>query len=125
MPHTPCVAPLGVRHCRPAQQSAAPAHVPPAALHVGPPSGAGGGGSATGTQVPASWPATIEHPVPAQQSLDDVQTPDFWTQVGPVAACGWHFRTPCASGKHGVPPQHSDENVHCAPAAMQHGALPV
>jgi hypothetical protein len=64
--------------------------------------------------------------LPAQQSLDDVQTPDVWTQVGPPLGFGaWQRRTPAPSGKHGVPPQHSDENVHCAPAAMQHGALPV
>jgi hypothetical protein len=70
-------------------------------------------------------PATSEHALPAQQSLVDVQTPDVFTHVGPVAAGGWQRSVPCASGKHGVPPQHSDENVHCAAAAMQHGALPV
>jgi hypothetical protein len=101
-------------------------HEPPAPLHVGPPSCGGGGGGAAGTQVPASWPGTTEHAFPAQQSLVDVQRPLVLTQVGPPpGAWGWHFSTPAASGRHGVPPQHSDENVHCWPAAMQHGALPV
>jgi hypothetical protein len=52
-------------------------------LHVVPPSEAGGGGTATGTQVPASCPGTIEHPFPAQQSLDDVQSPFVLTHVTP------------------------------------------
>jgi hypothetical protein len=108
------------------QQSPVAMHVAPVALHVGPPSGGGGGGVATGTQVPESWPATIEQPFPAQQSLDEVQRPDVWTQVGPPPGAGvWQRSVPAASGRQGVPPQHSEENVHCAPAAMQHGALPV
>ena len=88
--------------------------------------GGGGGGEAAGVHFPASCPAMIVHALPAQQSLVEVQTPFVATQVGPPpAAGGWQRRVPPASGKQGVPPQHSDENVHCAPAAMQHGALPV
>ena len=81
-------------------------------LHVVPPSVGGGGGGAAGTQVPASCPATIEHAFPAQQSLDDVQSPEVCTHVGPVVEAGWQRSTPAPSGRHGVPPQHSDENVH-------------
>jgi hypothetical protein len=97
------------------QQSPATAHVPPAILQVGPPSAAGGGcgGGAAGVQVPASWPATSEQAWPAQQSLVEVQRPPMLTHVGPVAAGGWQRSVPLLSGKHGVPPQHSDENVHC------------
>jgi hypothetical protein len=99
---------------------------PPAVLHIGPPSGGGGGGGAAGVHLPASWPATIVHALPAQQSLVDVHVPLVLTHVTPPSgAWGWQRSVPCASGKHGVPPQHSDEKVHCAPAAMQHGALPV
>jgi hypothetical protein len=68
----------------------------------------------------------IEHALPAQQSLDDVHSPEVCTHVTPPSGAGaWQRRTPALSGKQGVPPQHSDENVHCAPAAMQHGAFPV
>jgi hypothetical protein len=110
------------------QQSPIAMQLPPAALHVGPASGdgGGGGGGAAGTHFPASWPGTTAHALPAQQSLVDVQRPFVATHVGPPpGAGGWQRRTPAPSGKHGVPPQHSDEKVHCAPAAMQHGALPV
>jgi len=62
---------------------------------------------------------------PAQQSLGDVQTPPEATHVGPVPAGGRHLSVPLESGTQGVPPQHSEANEHCCPAAMQQGATPV
>jgi hypothetical protein len=79
----------------------------PVALQVGPPSGGGGGGGAVTTHVPASWPTTTAHAFPAQQSLVDVQEPPVLTHIGVAQRS-----TPPASGKHGAPPQHSEENVH-------------
>jgi hypothetical protein len=126
VPHAPCVAPVGTRHIRPVQQSPVAMHASPDALQVGPPSGGGGGGDATGTHVPPSWPAGMEQAFPLQQSLDEVQRPDVATHVIPPSGDGaWQRSTPELSGRHGVPPQHSEENVHWSPPAMQHGALPV
>jgi hypothetical protein len=65
------------------------------------------------------------HVPPAQQSPVEVQAPPDFTQVGPVGDGGRQRSTPLASGTQGVPPQHSAENVHWAPPAMQQGATPV
>jgi hypothetical protein len=111
-----------LRQVRPVQQSPVAVQAPFAPLQVVPPSaGGGGGGGGAATHVPLSWPTTIEHLPPVQQSLDDVQVPSRFTHFGPVE----QRNVPLASGRQGTPPQHSDENVHCAPAAMQHGAWPV
>jgi hypothetical protein len=65
------------------------------------------------------------HVKPAQQSLGEVQTPPDITHVGPVVEGGRQRRVPIASGTQGVAPQHSEENMHCSPAAMQQGGVPV
>jgi hypothetical protein len=115
VPQAPSVAPVGLRHMSPWQQSATLAQVSPVPLHTTPASagGGGGGGGATGVHVPVSWPMTSVQAPPAQQSPDDVQTPLRFTQVGPPSGVGaWQRSTPLPSGRQGVPPQHSDENVH-------------
>jgi hypothetical protein len=76
----------------------------------------GGGGA---PQVPTVPPGGTVHGRPAQQSPLVVHAPPDGEQVEPQR------RTPEESGKHGAPPQHSDENVHCWPTPMQHGATPV
>jgi hypothetical protein len=120
-PHTPDVAPVALRQVRPEQHSPVAVQVPFAPAHVVPPSGGGGGGGGgAAVQVPASCPAISEHVPPAQQSLDDVQVPARFTHFAAEQRS-----VPFASGRQGDPPQHSDENVHWAPAAMQHGAVPV
>jgi hypothetical protein len=65
------------------------------------------------------------HVWPGQQSLGDVHAPPVATHVGPVELGGRQRSVPVASGTQGVPPQHSEANAHCWPAAMQHGATPV
>jgi hypothetical protein len=63
---------------------------------------------------------------PAQQSPFDVHTPPLGWQVTPPSVFGARQRsTPLWSGTQGVPPQHSDENVHWSPAVMQQGGCPV
>ncbi len=77
----------------------------------------GGGGALP--QVPLVWPAGTLQSRPAQQSAFEVHLPVVFEQAEPQR------RTPVESGKQGAPLQHSDENVHWLPAAMQHGAWPV
>jgi hypothetical protein len=63
---------------------------------------------------------------PVQQSPVVVQAPPAGTQVVPPSGGGRRQRsTPWPSGTQGAPPQHSEENLHWSPPAMQHGALPV
>ena len=59
--------------------------------------------------VPAIRPVTTSQTLPTQQSLVDVQSAPTFTQV---VDGGWQRSTPPASGRQGVPPQHSDENAH-------------
>ena len=76
-----------------------------------------GGGAAP--QVPLVWPGGTVHRRPLQQSAFDVQAPVVFEQLVPQR------RTPVLSGKQGAPLQHSDENVHCWPVAMQHPGWPL
>ena len=78
--------------------------------------GGGGGGA---PHVPTVAPGGTVQGKPAQQSPLEVQAPPVGEQLVPQR------KTPAESGRHGAPPQHSDENVHCWPPAMQHGATPV
>jgi hypothetical protein len=112
-PHTPLVPPVGMRHVRPEQHCVDAEQTTPVLLQVGastPPSdggGGGGGGGVVATHVPVSWPTTRLQVVPAQQSLGEVHVPLAFTHFVAVQRS-----VPFASGMHGVPPQHSDENVH-------------
>jgi len=112
-PQTPIVPPVGMRQVRPAQHWAVAVQTDAVGLHVGPsvpPSAGGGGGGGGGvviSHVPVREPTTTLHVPPAQQSLVEVQVPPAFT----------HFiaeqrSVPLASGKQGVPPQHSELNVH-------------
>jgi len=76
----------------------------------------GGGGAAP--QVPLVAPGGTVHFRPAQQSTSAVQTPVVFEHCVPQR------RTPFESGTQGAPLQHSAENVHCWPAAMQQPGEP-
>jgi hypothetical protein len=75
-------------------------------------------GGVTAPQVPLVWPGGTVHSRPAQQSPSLVHLPLVFEQALPQR------RTPPESGKQGAPLQHSAENVHCAPVAMQQLGVP-
>lgn len=83
-----------------------------------PPSDVGGLGALP--QLPFVWPAGTLQARPLQQSEVAVQAPPLDEQ-----ALLPQRSTPVESARQGAPSQHSDENVHCWPPAMQHGAWPV
>ena len=76
----------------------------------------GGGGAAP--QVPLVAPAGTVHFRPEQQSASEVQTPVVFEHIAPQRS------TPLESGTQGAPLQHSAENVHCWPVAMQQPGWP-
>lgn len=76
----------------------------------------GGGGAAP--QVPTVEPDGMLHKSPEQQSAFEVHWPLVFEHCVPQR------RTPLGSGKQGAPLQHSDENVHCWPLAMQQLGVP-
>ncbi len=87
-------------------------------LHIGAPPSVPVGVGGT-PQVPVLEPGGMSQVRPWQQSPLVVQLPPDMTQALPQRS------TPLLSGTHGAVLQHSDENLHSAPAAMQHGAVPV
>lgn len=115
--------PPGARQLSPVQQSLCPLHCWPEVAHLVPPSVPVETGGAP--QVPWFWPGGTVQTWPAQQSLDEVHTPPGATQVIPPSAGVRQRSLPSEPGTQGAPPQHSDEKVHCSPAAMQQGATPV
>lgn len=120
VPQVPARLPDGTLQASPSQHGVDSVHDAPVVTHD-----RGGGGGWTATQVPEIAPGAKLQAPPMQQSPFDVQTSDTCWQVGPVGAGALQRRTPLPSGKHGVPPQHSDENEHWLPAEMQQGAWPV
>lgn len=108
----PQTAPVAVEQV-PEQHGCVAEHDWPTYEHAWPMSVAGGV-----PQVPLVWPAGTLHFRPAQQSASAVQTPDGLEQAVPQRS------TPVESGTQGAPLQHSDEKVHCWPAAMQQLGVP-
>jgi len=69
--------------------------------------------------MPVGEPGGMVQVRPPQQSEVDVQTPPDATHMVPQR------RTPLESGTQGSPLQHSAENLHWPPAAIQQGGTPV
>jgi hypothetical protein len=75
-------------------------------------------GGAPAPHVPLVWPGGTLHKRPAQQSPSLVHFPVVFEQPVPQR------RTPPLSGRQGAPLQHSAENVHCWPTAIQQPGVP-
>ncbi len=90
----------------------------PASAHMGgtPASMPGGGGGMV--HVPLGEPTGTTQVRPVQQSDVAVHTPPSGTHIDPQRS------TPDASGTQGAPSQHSAENVHASPVAMQQPGVP-
>ena len=108
----PQAAPVEVEQV-PEQQGCVAEHDWPVYEHAWPMSVDGGA-----PQVPLVMPAGTLHFRPLQQSPSAVQT---WPVIEHMVP---QRLTPLASGTQGAPLQHSDENVHCWPAAMQQFGVP-
>ena len=99
----------------PLQQGCDAEHDWPMYEHDEPMSPEGGGAA---PHVPLVAPAGTVHLRPVQQSASEVQTPVVLEHEAPQRS------TPFESGTQAAPLQHSAENVHCWPAAMQQPGEP-